>query len=133
MKKKADLVKEWLTKADHDLQAAKSLLKAKEPLLDIIAFHCQQAVEKYLKGYMVYLDLAFTKTHEIGDLIAIIEEKDPEMIHLKERADTLTDYAVEIRYPESYIMPSQEEINQAIEIAYEIQTYVKSKTSETNT
>ncbi|MEW6378221.1 MAG: HEPN domain-containing protein [bacterium] len=130
MKKRADLVKEWFTKADHDLIAAGSLLKAEEPLNDVIAFHCQQAVEKYLKGYMIHLGLAFTKTHEIGGLIAVIEGKDPEITYLKEGADALTDYAVEIRYPESHLTPSQEEIKAAIEIVQEVQAYVRSKISE---
>jgi HEPN domain-containing protein len=133
MKKKDDLIREWFTKADHDLKAAESLLKAEEPLNDVISFHCQQAVEKCLKGYMVYLDLKFTKTHEIGELISIIEEKDPEITPLTERADTLTDYAVEIRYPENFLIPSYEEVREAIGIAREVQAYVKSRTRETNT
>jgi HEPN domain-containing protein len=106
MKKKDDLIGEWFTKADHDLKAAESLLKSDESLNDVISFHCQQTVETYLKGYMVYLDLKFTKTHEIGELISIIEKKDPKITSLKERADILTDYAVEIRYPENFLIPS---------------------------
>ena len=132
MKKKPDLVNAWFMKADHDLKAAESLLKAEEQaneeqLNDVISFHCQQAIEKYLKGYMIYLDLKFIKTHEIGDLITVIEEKDPEIAYLKERADTLTDYAVEVRYPEEFITPSYEEINEALKIARQIKAYVKNK------
>ena len=42
---------EWLRKAANDLQAAKLLLKHAE-LHEIALFHCQQAVEKALKGYL---------------------------------------------------------------------------------
>ena len=124
MKGKHDLIKEWFIKAEHDLTAAKLLSKAEELLNDVIAFHCQQAVEKYLKGYMVYLDIHFTKTHEIGRLVENIEEKDPGISYLKEHADLLTDYAVEMRYPETFGMPSFEEINEAIEVAEKVKNYV---------
>ena len=127
MKKKFDLVKEWFIKADHDLEAAELLLKNEDPLYDVISFHCQQAVEKYLKGYIIYLDLSFVKTHEIGELITIIEEKSPEIASLKEKADALTDYAVEVRYPEAFLIPSYEEIKEAIDIANEIKAFVKTQ------
>jgi HEPN domain-containing protein len=44
-----DLVRDWLAKADLDYRAAERLLQDEEPLREIIAFHCQQAAEKYLK------------------------------------------------------------------------------------
>jgi HEPN domain-containing protein len=127
MKEKNDLVKEWLIRAEHDLTAAELLLKYEETLNDVIAFHCQQAVEKYLKGYMVYLNLPFVKTHEIGELITKLEEKDSRIFELKEDADSLTDYAVEVRYPETFAIPSFEEINEAIEIAKKVKNYVHDK------
>lgn len=129
MKKKTDLIKAWFMKADHDLKAAESLLESGQSLNDIISFHCQQAVEKYLKGYMIYLDMKFIKTHEIGELITMIEKKDPDMTDLKERADKLTDYSVEVRYPEDFYLPTPEEIREAIDIAREVKTFVINRLS----
>ncbi|MBU0573871.1 MAG: HEPN domain-containing protein [Candidatus Margulisiibacteriota bacterium] len=45
-----ELVKEWIDKADGDFEAALELYKSKSKrkLLFIIAFHCQQSIEKYL-------------------------------------------------------------------------------------
>ncbi|MBU4486383.1 MAG: HEPN domain-containing protein, partial [Candidatus Delongbacteria bacterium] len=32
--------------------------------LDTVTFHCQQAVEKYLKAYLIYLVIDFKFTHD---------------------------------------------------------------------
>ena len=62
---KHEVVLRWIRKADNDLRAAEYLLKAEEPLTDIISFHCQQAVEKYLKAYLTSVDARVKKTHDL--------------------------------------------------------------------
>ena len=62
MNPKNDLVKEWLKKSQHDLETAKVILAHKPELTDTICFHCQQAVEKTLKGYLVYLNIPFKRS-----------------------------------------------------------------------
>ncbi len=47
-------VKRWLEKADHDRRAAPLALAGEPPITDVAAFHCQQAVEKLLKAYLVW-------------------------------------------------------------------------------
>lgn len=49
---KEEIILRWLTKADNDLKAVKQLLTFDDVLADILSFHCQQAVEKYLKAYL---------------------------------------------------------------------------------
>jgi hypothetical protein len=44
----------WLRKAEGDLRAATVDLGAEPPLVDDALFHCQQAVEKALKGFSEY-------------------------------------------------------------------------------
>lgn len=44
----------WLAKARADLRAAEHEFQATPPLLDDIVFHCQQAAEKALKGFLAY-------------------------------------------------------------------------------
>ena len=58
----------WFLKADHDLLAAQKEFSSKEPLTDIICFHCQQCVEKYLKAYLTFHGKKFPKTHVLEDL-----------------------------------------------------------------
>lgn len=48
-----ELVRQWVLKADLDYQGADQLLQSADPLRDIVAFHCQQAAEKYLKAFLV--------------------------------------------------------------------------------
>jgi len=47
-----ELALEWLAKADVDLSAARALLSEAD-LLEVVAFHSQQAVEKSLKAFLV--------------------------------------------------------------------------------
>ena len=53
---KTQLVRGWLTKAQHDLASARVLAASDPPLLDTAIYHCQQAAGKAVKGYLVYCD-----------------------------------------------------------------------------
>ena len=124
---KEELIKSWLKKAEKDLLTAKHELSFSDAVIESICFHCQQAAEKYLKAYLVFRGIPFTKTHEIGELVTKCENKDREISALKEEADKLTDYAIEIRYPEEWIEPTLEEAREAFEIANKIKIYVMNK------
>ncbi|MFQ5806078.1 MAG: HEPN domain-containing protein [Phycisphaerae bacterium] len=47
-------VRSWLAKADHERRRAEAALAQTPPITDTAAFHCQQAVEKLLKAYLVH-------------------------------------------------------------------------------
>ena len=121
---KEELIKSWLKKAEKDLLTAKHELSFADAVTESICFHCQQAAEKYLKAYLVFLGIPFTKTHEIGELVTKCENKDREMSALKEEADKLTDYAIVIRYPEEWIEPTLEEAREAFELANKIRDFI---------
>ena len=59
MNTKIDTIKKWIEKADHDLGTAILTFTYIAQYRDTIAFHCQQATEKYLKSYLIYLDIEF--------------------------------------------------------------------------
>lgn len=44
---------EWLQMAKKDLQSAKILFEH-DGDYGIVCFHCQQAIEKYLKGFLIF-------------------------------------------------------------------------------
>jgi HEPN domain-containing protein len=92
-----------------------------------VCFHCQQAVEKYLKAYLVFLGISFAKTHEIGELITKCENKDKDISVFKEEADKLTDYAIEIRYPDDWYEPTLNEAQEAFTIARKIKEFIQNK------
>ena len=132
MKDKRDLIENWIDKADKDLLSVKHELIFSDVVRETVCFHSQQAVEKYLKAYLVFLGISFTKTHEIGELITKCENKDRDISILKEEADKLTDYAVEIRYPDEWSEPSLEEAEEAFEIAEKVREFVLNKITFTN-
>lgn len=58
------LYNEWVEIADGDYDLAKKVYDSNWPKQHIrICFNCQQAVEKYLKGYLVYNNEEIVKTH----------------------------------------------------------------------
>jgi len=94
-KDKIDLVQGWLEKAQRDLYVALRELSSSKPLTDITCFHAQQAAEKYLKAYLVWVEIDFPKTHVLEQLVLLAGQKDPEFLMLKDEVSLLTPYAVE--------------------------------------
>jgi len=127
MKTKKELIEKWLDKANKDLRTAEHELSNPDSVTESVCFHCQQAVEKYLKAYLVFLNILFPKTHEIGELITKCETEDEGIKILKEEADFLTDYAVEVRYPDDWFEPTHDESEEAVEIAKKVRDYIASK------
>ena len=73
---KQEIVKGWLRKADQDLAAAEALLSRTPPLLSPSCFHCQQAVEKYLKGFLTLYQVEYPKTHDIVEFLDLLGKID---------------------------------------------------------
>jgi len=69
------VVKEWAAKAENDLKSAAHLLTMKGCPADTFCFHGQQCVEKYLKALLVVQELEFPKTHDLGELIALLPSR----------------------------------------------------------
>jgi HEPN domain-containing protein len=64
-------------KARRDLLSAKRLSHGKDPYLDTAIYHCQQSVEKAVKGWLVYNDQSFGKTHDLRLLMTQASEVEP--------------------------------------------------------
>jgi HEPN domain-containing protein len=94
-----DLVVQWLDKAAADLEAAEHLSGQAHRFGVITAFHCQQAVEKYLKAFLVRHQLEFPKTHDIAKLLVYVATINTEMAGSLRDAEFLTTFGVEMRYP----------------------------------
>ena len=120
MPRDAALVSEtqtWFKRAAADLRAAEHALLARPPLLEDLLFHCQQAAEKSLKGFLAWNSRPFRKTHsleEIGELCLAI---DPNLKAIIDAIVPLTQYAWEFRYPGDPKEPSAEEAEEALSAA----------------
>jgi len=131
-KNKEDIVNSWVKKADRDLEVAKRELELTDPLTDIIYFHAQQAAEKYMKAYLIWLDIEFQKTHDVEDLVVVASKKDPPILKLKDSGAELSAFAVEARYPE-FEEPSLIDTKNAVEVAKKFKKFIKKKISENST
>jgi HEPN domain-containing protein len=108
-------IQSWIEKAEHDLGTAELTFQHKPEYYDTICFHCQQAVEKYLKAYLVHLNLEFKSKHSLVYLLDLISQQDKFSLDYYEKASKLESYAVDIRYPDSAEeIPTQDELQEAI-------------------
>jgi len=92
-------IRRWVVKAQRDRLMAEAGLAQTPPITDAAAFHCQQAVEKLLKAYLVFREDEFEKIHDLEPLADRCAQHDPSFAPLGTRVDALTPFAVRFRYP----------------------------------
>ena len=119
--------KAWLRKAAYDLRAASHSLTAFPPLLDDVVFHCQQAAEKALKGFLMWNNIPFRKTHSLEEIGEQCLDLDSTLQDFVDRAVPLTEYAWKFRYPGEPQEPSLEEGEEALVIAKELYEAVRTR------
>jgi HEPN domain-containing protein len=122
----ARLTRDWLTKAAHDLQNARIVSTTPDGPLDTAIYHCQQAAEKSLKGWLTWQGITVAKTHDLIRLIADAADDTPDFAQFEEAAEILTPYASAFRYPglTDDPMPSREEFDAALPHAQTIYDFV---------
>jgi HEPN domain-containing protein len=121
---KTQLVQSWLTKAQHDLASARVLSTAHPPLLDTAIYHCQQAAEKAVKGYLAFCDHDIPRTHDIELLLQAAAAYNPDFFPWTDTGSELTPYAQIYRYPGLLQVPSQQEFEQALALAESLCNFV---------
>jgi HEPN domain-containing protein len=121
-----ELVKDWLTRAHHDLRAACILAADENGPLDVAIYHCQQAGEKAVKAYLQWRDEPFAKTHNLRALTIQAATLHKGFAALEQPAEVLTPYVSAFRYPggSDDPMPSRQEFDQALQHAQTIYDFV---------
>ena len=66
---------------------------------EAIAFHSQQAAEKFLKALLVWHGVDFEKTHNLGRLLQLVTSFDTSLASSLKPATALNPYGVDYRYP----------------------------------
>lgn len=98
-------VLEWERFAEMDYTTAHHLDKTLYPKpMEIVCYHCQQCAEKYLKALIVHLGKDIEKTHDLGNLAAIISDDLSVPQNVLISCAKLTQYGVKIRYPQEFEM-----------------------------
>ena len=81
-------VEEWIKIADDDdFDSAEILNQSFRKHNEIICYHCAQAIEKYLMGYLEYKDIVPEKTHNLTYLNSICIDQDNSFINIKTECD----------------------------------------------
>ena len=75
------------------------------------------AAEKYIKAFLVRHQVEFPKTHDIGRLRQLVAHRDAALAERLEKADVLTPYGVDMRYPEEFEVVSQKRAECAVALA----------------
>ena len=94
------LTQEWIQRGEADYITVQQLRSTANPLLhNIICFHAQQAIEKYLKAWLQEADMPVPRTHNLEALLALIVPTLPDWSDWQPDFKIITKYAVEPRYP----------------------------------
>ncbi len=95
---KVEIANELIEKANEDFGFA-SISIEHTNYFGQICFHFQQAVEKYLKAFIIGNELKFRPIHNLLELLEICREKEPLIEALKESCQYLNPFYVDTRYP----------------------------------
>ncbi|MHB9294265.1 hypothetical protein Holit_03391 [Hollandina sp. SP2] len=124
------LVNDWITLAEKDVKTA-SIVINEEYLTNIVAFHCQQAIEKYFKAYILEHDKPLLKIHDLPKLYGIIKViKDLEID--EDLLSVINETYIEDRYPGELGllpdgMPSDEQAHDFFEFTKNIEEKIKNE------
>ena len=126
--------KNWYLKAQKDLKDAKNLFKYDEAdeikgeSVDFSssAFHCQQSIEKCLKGYILKETQELFEGHNLKLLCKEAGKIDPFFRNFDEDCRYVNDYYTEPRYPDDddeFLFIRKDEAETCIKIAEKITEY----------
>ncbi len=112
-----EILAQWVRKAEHDLEAARRIMAVEEGCpFDTACFHCQQAVEKYLKALLTLLGVSAPRTHDLEKLAALLPADRQLAVPLTTLV-ALNPYSVDTRYADDWREPRRDDAVQALAIA----------------
>ena len=117
----------WLFKSRNDLKSSRKLSEGDDAVLDTAIYHTQQCAEKALKAYLVIKKHRLEKTHDVEYLIELCSDYDLEFEELLEDAEKLNPYGTLFRYPSFYLVPEEEDVLEAIQVAEKVLKFVENK------
>ena len=119
-----DYLKTWLFRANEDIAVIEKLFESEPELYaSTICFHAQQAVEKFLKAFLVFHNIDFPKTHDLDYLLLECKKIDTKNFDID--LGSLTDFGVSIRYPDDFYLPDKDETAQYRGIALKVKLVIE--------
>jgi len=92
----SESVRKWLQRVDYDVETAEAMLHTRRYIYAVTM--CQQAVEKCLKAFIVYLGEDVFPIHNLLRLAELSKVKDQIDKNQMMKLDFLSQYYVNARY-----------------------------------
>lgn len=121
---KRKLLAEWFRKARLDMDLAEHLVAEGPAFPSAVAFHCQQAAEKYIKAFLLWHEVDFPKTHDLEELLDLVATVNGDLASGLRDVIVLTPYGVELRYPSDRPDASPTEASEAVLLARKVRDAV---------
>lgn len=116
---------EWLRRARSNLARAKLDPPPPGVLLEDLCFDAEQAAEKAVKAVLVKQQVRFPKTHSLSDLLGRVQGAGIRVPEQLLEAATLTEYAVDARYPGLSEDVTPEEYEEAVLLAERVVSWAE--------
>lgn len=88
---------DWLRIAEKDLRRVERLLDDQDP--EGAGFHLQQAIEKFLKAFLLSKGWKLQRIHNLETLLNSASIYDPSLETFREACQRITDFYIIERYP----------------------------------
>ncbi len=118
--------KDWFEMAGKDLKRAELLFASSD--YEGAGFHLQQAVEKYLKGYLISKGWKLKRIHDLEALLNVAITYDAGFERFRSLCIKITNYYIEERY--SFLVPSnisKEDLESELKEAQELIKFIMRK------
>jgi len=109
---------EWFRKGQQDLQRVPRCLQEED--CEDAAFHLQQALEKYLKGFLIAHGWRLQRTHNLSVLLDEAVKFTPTLEPYRSLCQEVSAFYVEERYPISTQGPSRAELEPLLQHAQQL-------------
>lgn len=117
---------EWIEYAEHDLLTVKALLASSKIPFEIVAYHCQQSAEKYLKSVLIENGTSVPFIHDLLKLNHEVRVFIPQLSSLDRACELLTPFGTATRYPGSAMKIGPEHMASVVLWAESIRSAVRS-------
>ena len=100
-KEQRDYLKNWLFRANEDIAVINNLFNSYPSFYaSSICYHAQQAVEKFLKAFLVFHSVDFKKTYDVDFLHAECKAIYPNGNNIELRS--IAKFSINMRYPDKF-------------------------------
>ena len=115
---------DWFDMALKDFKSAE-ILYSNDADLGIVCFHCQQAIEKYFKGFIIYSQGVLQEGHSLIKLCRKASESNGGLNSFIKDCAFVNSFYIETRYPaEDTLIVTKEDAEECFSITKNIINYI---------